>query len=313
MSPFQGLKLRLTIKQDGEVINELKFNNGPVNIGRHTDSQVHLPERRVSRHHAVIYKTPKKKWVLEDLDSTNKTYLNGYPVKKKTLKTDDVIKVDNFVIEVDFKESSDSDEQEAINLQDTLEKTAYGVKEEFSDSPSDTIDALTPQTIVRRINHPSGPDIKLPIAKVRDFMNICEAVCKGVTLDEIKDALITTLSKQMSPSNCWCALRDQPSAAMAVVGGKKRDGKIVKMESLVLRDRIDQVIQKQHSLLFPRLRRSSKTENIHSAIIAPIVGENGCYGVVYIDNDRSHEHYNLSDLDYLTLVLIHTAVVIENF
>jgi GAF domain-containing protein len=144
-------------------------------------------------------------------------------------------------------------------------------------------------------------------------MNICEAVCKGVTLDEIKDALVTTLSKQLNPSNCWCALRDQPSAAMSAVGGRKRDGKIVKMESLVLRDRIDQVIYKQHSLLFPRLRQTGQTENIHSAIIAPIVGENGCYGVVYVDNDRAHEHYNLSDLDYLTLVLIHTAVVIENF
>jgi len=178
---------------------------------------------------------------------------------------------------------------------------------------SDTIDALTPQTIVRKINHPAGPDIKLPIAKVKDFMNICEAVCKGITLDEIKDALITTLKKQMNPSNCWCALRDQPSGSMSVVGGKKRTGGTVKMESLVLKDRINEAIEKQHSLLFPRLRRNPKIENIRSAVIAPIVGENGCYGVVYLDNDRSHEHYNLSDLDYLTLVLIHTAVVIENF
>jgi transcriptional regulator with GAF, ATPase, and Fis domain len=175
------------------------------------------------------------------------------------------------------------------------------------------IDALTPQTIVRRINHPSGPDIRLAVAKVQDFMEACEAVCRAVTLEDIKNALITTISKQMNPSNCWCCLRDEPSEAMAAVGGKKRSGSMVKRDSLLLQNRIDEVISKQRALLFPRLKKDPKTENIHSAIICPIASENGCYGAVYIDNDRSHEHYNLSDLDYLTLVLIHTAVVIENF
>ena len=52
---------------------------------------------------------------------------------------------------------------------------------------------------------------------------------------------------------------------------------------------------------------------IHSAMIAPVMGQAGCFGALYIDNDMSHEHYTLSDLDYLMLIAIHTAAILENF
>jgi GAF domain-containing protein len=48
-------------------------------------------------------------------------------------------------------------------------------------------------------------------------------------------------------------------------------------------------------------------------MIAPVTGASGCFGVLYIDNDRTQEQYSLSDLDYLMLLAIHTAAVLENF
>ena len=47
--------MRLVIKKDDKVINEFQFKRGPVNIGRHADSQVFLADRTVSRHLAVIF------------------------------------------------------------------------------------------------------------------------------------------------------------------------------------------------------------------------------------------------------------------
>jgi hypothetical protein len=34
---------------------------------------------------------------------------------------------------------------------------------------------------------------------------------------------------------------------------------------------------------------------------------------LYVDNAMDHEHYSLSDLDYLMLLAIHTAAIVENF
>jgi hypothetical protein len=39
----------------------------------------------------------------------------------------------------------------------------------------------------------------------------------------------------------------------------------------------------------------------------------GCFGVLYIDNAPGRAPYNLSDLDYLMLLAIHTSTIVENF
>jgi hypothetical protein len=50
---------------------------------------------------------------------------------------------------------------------------------------------------------------------------------------------------------------------------------------------------------------------IRSAIVAAIMRPTGCFGVLYVDNAMIHEHYSLSDLDYL--MLMHTAAIMKKF
>jgi GAF domain-containing protein len=48
-------------------------------------------------------------------------------------------------------------------------------------------------------------------------------------------------------------------------------------------------------------------------MIAPIIDLSGCFGVLYVDNAGEKRYYTLSDLDYLMLLAIHTAAIVENF
>jgi hypothetical protein len=48
-------------------------------------------------------------------------------------------------------------------------------------------------------------------------------------------------------------------------------------------------------------------------MIAPIVDPTGCFGALYVDNAVDQKQYNLGDLDYLMLLAIHTAAILENF
>ncbi len=68
----------------------------PVIIGREENSSVQIPyDSFCSRKHARIFKD-KNKYVLEDLKSTNGTYLNGVKVEQKSeLKNNDKIKFGN--------------------------------------------------------------------------------------------------------------------------------------------------------------------------------------------------------------------------
>ena len=298
--------MRLVVKQNGVVLNEFQFTQGPIHIGRHTDSQIFLSDRLVSRHHAVIFSTQDGKWMLEDLDSVNKTYLNDKAINKAQLKTGDSIRISNFTLEVSLENQADTKGQ--IHLEDTLTKTAYNLGDTFSPS------ALEPQIIVRWPQAKHAPDMRLPAKRAKDFLEATEKVCRTNGIEEVVTALLQIAANQFNAYHAWCALRNQPEGAMICNAGRKRNTEAVALEEIKLRDKIDVAVEKHQFLLFPRIPpKDGEKEKIHSAMIAPILGVPGCFGVLYMDNSMSHEHYSISDLDYLILIAIHTAAILENF
>ena len=100
---------------------------------------------------------------------------------------------------------------------------------------------------------------------------------------------------------------------MLTYAGKSRDGKTVNFNDLRLKDKINLAMEKQQFLLVPRIPAKAGEQAIHTALIAPVVCGGGCFGVLYIDNDMAHPAYDISDLDYLMLLVIHTATIVENF
>jgi len=284
--------MRLVVKQSDNVVNEFQFSKGPIYIGRHTDSQIFLPNRKVSRQHAVIFSTQDGKWMVEDLNSTNKTYLNDEAIQKTEIKTGDILNITDITIEINLEDDTIADKP--INLEDTLTKTVYGLE---STGMAMTMEPLPPK-------------------RAKDFVQATEAICKANGLDEILQALLSITARQFTAYHTWCALRDQTAGSMTCHAGKQRDGSAVELSDIQLNEKINEAVDKGQFLLLPRIppqRHKKEKDGIHSAMIAPIVGQAGCFGVLYIDNDMAHEHYNLSDLDYLMLLAIHTASILKNF
>ena len=84
--------MRLTVKESGREFSKFRFAKGPVYLGRAPHSQVLLPGGNVSRQHAVIYNTKDRRWIVEDLGSANKTYLNDKEIHKAPLSSGDLIR-----------------------------------------------------------------------------------------------------------------------------------------------------------------------------------------------------------------------------
>ena len=91
------------------------------------------------------------------------------------------------------------------------------------------------------------------------------------------------------------------------------DGHTVAINELALADKINTAVEKKQFMLIPKIPRKLKVEKVQSVMIAPIVSQGGCFGVLYIDNATNHEKYTVADLDYLMMLSIHIAVIIENF
>src|SRR5207248_5789885 len=68
-----------------------------VTIGRDADNDIPLPNPQVSRHHARLRRSGATH-VIEDLGSTNGTFVNGQRITNKQLTLGDQIQISVFVI-----------------------------------------------------------------------------------------------------------------------------------------------------------------------------------------------------------------------
>jgi len=295
--------MRLVVKKAGQTVNELQYEKGPVYIGRQEHSHVFLPDRAVSRQHAAIFLGDAGKWMIEDLGSSNKTYLNDEEIKKSEIKTGDCIRIAEFTIEVNLEEKAGAGSD--IHLEDTLVS-----------SPRKTAAVSTRsdrEIIVRRPDAEHAPEIRLPARRAKDFLQATEAICKANGPDEVVKTLLAIVLRQFSAYRAWCALRALPEGPMTTHAGKSRDGHVVELVQIKVADKVSEAIEKKEFVLIPRVSTPTDEEKIRSAMIAPIVDPSGCFGVLYVDNKMDHERYSLSDLDYLMLLVVHTAAVVENF
>lgn len=295
--------MRLVVKKAGQTVNELRFTKGPFHIGRHAHSQVFLPDRAVSRQHAVIYTTQDGQWVIEDLDSANKTYLNDKTVKKAEIKTGDCIHISDFDIDVELETGADV--EGGIHLEDTLVPDSRK-------APA-TSEASTREIIIRRADVSHGPDITLPAKRIQNFLEATVAICKSNGPDEVLKTLLSLMLRQFRAYHSWCALRNTPEGPMTSHAGKCRDGHAVELTQIKVYEKINEAIDKKEFVLVPHVSTPTDEEKVRSAMIAPIIDPDGCFGVLYVDNAMDHGCYSFSDLDYLMLLAIHTAAVVENF
>lgn len=286
--------MQLVVKNNDGSIRRLRFTAGPIHIGRAAEAQVFLPDPSASRQHAVIFTTPGGDWILEDLDSANKTFLNDEAIHKAKIKTGDCIRIAEFTIEV----SLDAD-----------------LASEKSTHPEDTLTAVPRkvQVITRDLNAEHAPDIKMPAQRGNDFLNATEEICKANGLDQVLTTLLRVMFKQFGASAAWCALRNEPEGPMTAHTGKTLTGNAIGLADISLNEKITYAVENNLFLLFPTVPAESQGRHIRSAMIAPILDPDGCFGVFYIDNAGDSPSYNLSDLDYLMLLAMHTAAIVENF
>ena len=106
---------RLMLSLDGQVLAEYNMNKERYTIGRLPDNDIRIDNPAVSGHHSLIINILSDSF-LEDLNSTNGTYVNGKLIKKHAMQHGDVITVGHHQLRY-------IDSQEDNASQDEFEKT----------------------------------------------------------------------------------------------------------------------------------------------------------------------------------------------
>ncbi|HEX5648298.1 MAG TPA: FHA domain-containing protein [Steroidobacteraceae bacterium] len=103
---------RLVLHLDGQTLAEYNMSKERYTIGRLPDNDIRIDNAAVSGHHALVINILNDSF-LEDLNSTNGTYVNGKIIKKHALQHGDVITVGHHALRfVDSETEDDQDEFE---------------------------------------------------------------------------------------------------------------------------------------------------------------------------------------------------------
>lgn len=295
--------MRLLIRRGYTLVNEMRFSDGPIYIGRRPQCQVFLPDRTVSRQHAVMFTLANGDWMVQDLESSNCTTVNSQPISKVVVHEGDIVGIADFFIEVRFEP------QTAVQATDQpvdLDETVVG-------SPLD-------MTSVYQVSCGAERTIHLNAVHLKNFYRLNAALFDKHDQEQLLDELTDILLAQFEASNVWAGLRETTTGPLTCHCGRSQSGAHLTLEGLVGKDIIKQTIQKEIYILLPSFadffpnekERTAEIEKIKSAMAAPIVAPAGIYGVIYLNNAFERQPYNHQDLDYLTLISTQMAALIEH-
>ena len=102
---------RLILSLDGQVMAEYNMNKERYTIGRLPDNDIRIDNPAVSGHHSLIINILNDSF-LEDLNSTNGTYVNGKLIKKHALQHGDVVTVGHHQLRFVETQSPDGEQDE---------------------------------------------------------------------------------------------------------------------------------------------------------------------------------------------------------
>jgi pSer/pThr/pTyr-binding forkhead associated (FHA) protein len=102
---------RLILSLDNQVLAEYNMTKERYTIGRLPDNDVRIDNPAVSGHHSLIINILNDSF-LEDLNSTNGTYVNGKLIKKHALQHGDVITIGHHQLRFSDQHSSDTEQDE---------------------------------------------------------------------------------------------------------------------------------------------------------------------------------------------------------
>lgn len=103
---------KLVILKDGDLVAETPLGAKKLTIGRDAESDIRLNDLSVSRCHARLVRVFND-YYLEDLKSTNGTFLNERQVSKHMLKSGDLLRIGSFTLRLMNQDESADDAVEA--------------------------------------------------------------------------------------------------------------------------------------------------------------------------------------------------------
>lgn len=266
------------------------LESASTDIGRHTSSTICLASQAVSRHHARVLNSLEGFFV-EDLESSNGTFLNGQRVGARVPLTEhDVLQIGPYTLALRQNPTPTPSEDDLV------------IRSEVLADPSDSSllgnDPAHKLQVILEITQHLGRTLdqeELLHKLLEQLMRLFPQADRGMVLLRDGEQLVVRAQK---------CLREEDATAYpysrTIVQRALDDGVGILSEDA----RSDSRFQSSNTLAFMNLR---------SLLCVPLIGQDGRrLGVLQLDRFRPGKAFQMDDLQLLTAVGLQVAVVMEN-
>jgi len=280
--------MQVLVHDGHEVIRNLQFEDSAVSIGSQADCAIYLPDMRVAMQQAVLVPIPGGGWMLDSVDLTHKTILNGRQVVTRTeVEHGDEIIISNFLLKV-FHE-----------YQGDVEITKTATREEVSRIRQYP---LPPGSLLRKPNEP----FTIPCGVERQFARFGFELRDCTDMSKLMELTLKTLLDVFDARLVWFGARRQDYGRLEFVEGRSAEGTTT-IEPSSLETYTYRCLERTQFIVVPR----SDEEHTRSAMAVPLVSQRGRLGVLYVDSKPDSGIFDLGHLDLLCLYSAAVAVQLE--
>ncbi len=103
--------IKLQLKFKDAILKELLTDKNEIAIGRDAGNDLCIDNLAASSRHARLFIGPDGKYAVEDLNSTNGTFVNGREVRTQVLNNEDYVTIGKHTIQVGYQDDDAFKEQ----------------------------------------------------------------------------------------------------------------------------------------------------------------------------------------------------------
>jgi len=289
-------------------------------LGRGLDMDVRLDELTVSKRHARIIRDDRGEYILEDLASSNGTYLNGVEITTKHLKDGDEVRIGSTVF-VFHKSPSDTS---YIGVED--EGIALDIGEENSaSSVVSRVDMVDESGTMATSLGPSETTVEELISanyRLRTLLEISQAIGGSLNEDELLNRIVDKLFDVFPETNRgFIILRDPETGRLTPRAQRTEGSGGIEDERLQISETIlEYVLEQKQAILSTDLMSDERLPtsqsildfDMRSVMCAPLLYEDEVLGFIQLDTSRIASNYDDEGLRLLAGIANQAALTIAN-
>lgn len=321
MGASTELSLKLMVLTGNGIGRLITVDKPELLAGRDPSSDIHIDDSRVSNRHARIIFS-EGRYFIEDLGSSNGTYVNSQIVAKAELRENDLIKLGRTLLV--FTTASDIQEVDIHSLGQAPAGVVSGRGEALPGQT--TIEMDIPGAVATFQNAPPESDIGLTgFVEIHRKLSLLYEISRELnvlsSLNDFAELVLGIISKEIHVDRSAIILRDLETGDLEVCRAKmsaplKTGGSSIQVSETIVNHALitRNAVLTEDAMGDRRFRdgESIVMTGVRSVMCVPLIVKDNVLGAVYVDRLSREKIFTRDDLAFLSAICNQAAVSIRN-